>query len=121
METGEVDMHSFAFRALCGAVIRATQLLGSQPAFLFAGEHALGGGDGVPFGDGLRCTGGNVVRLGVSLPDANGEARWGPRLRAVGGWGAGDVRRFQVWFRDPTGPCGSGFNLTHGVEVAFST
>jgi len=30
----------------------------------------------------------------------------------------GDVlRRFQVWYRDLVGPCGSGFNPTNGVEV----
>jgi hypothetical protein len=39
----------------------------------------------------------------------------------MGGWASGDLRRFQTWYRDPTGsPCGAGFNLSHGVEVTFT-
>ena len=38
-----------------------------------------------------------------------------------GGWSSGDTRYFQVWYRDPIGgPCGSGFNLTSGVEATFA-
>jgi len=100
-------------------VFDASNLLPSQPALLFAGLNALGGGDGIPFGDGLRCVGGSVARLGVRTPDSGGGASWGPGLAASGGWGAGDVRRFQVWYRDPAGPCGGGFNLSHGLELVF--
>jgi hypothetical protein len=102
-------------------VFDATQLVAGQPALLFAGQAALAGGDGVPFGDGLQCAGGGVVRLGATIPNASGTAAWGPGLGATGGWSAGDVRYFQVWYRDPSppGPCGSGFNLTNGVEVSF--
>ena len=98
----------------------ASGLLPNQPALLFAGLNAVNGGAGTLFGDGLRCAGGNVVRLGVRVPDANGDAAWGPGLGAAGGWGAGDVRRFQAWYRDPQGsPCGTAFNLSNGVEVSF--
>jgi len=98
----------------------AANLLAAQPALLFAGENAVAGGDGIAFGDGLRCAGQNVVRLGVRIPDAGGGASWGPGLGALGGWGAGDVRRFQAWYRDPAlGPCATGFNLSNGVEVLF--
>ena len=100
----------------------ASQLLPSQPALLFSGLNAVNGGSGTVFGDGLRCAGGGVVRLGVGLPDANGSASWGGSgLAAIGGWAAGDTRHFQVWYRDPAGsPCGSGFNLSHGVAVTFT-
>lgn len=96
-------------------------MLPGQPALLFCGDDALNGGAGFPFGDGLRCAGNNVVRLGTMTPDANGEASWGPGLAAQGGWSAGDVRRFQAWYRDPAGSgvCGSAFNLSHGSEVTF--
>jgi hypothetical protein len=95
-------------------------LLASQPALLFSGENSINGGNGIAFGDGLRCAGTNVVRLGVQIPDGAGAASWGPGLGAMGGWIAGDIRRFQVWYRDPVGsPCGAGFNLTNGLEVAF--
>ncbi|MDP6990340.1 MAG: FG-GAP repeat protein [Planctomycetota bacterium] len=99
----------------------ASRLLPNQPALLFAGHNAVNGGSGISFGDGLRCAGGNVVRLGVRVPDPAGGARWGPGLAAMGGWSGGDLRRFQVWYRDPAGsPCGSGFNLSAGIEVAFT-
>jgi hypothetical protein len=95
-------------------------LIPDQPALLFVGHEALGGGAGLPFGDGLRCAGVSVVRLGVEPASQNGFAFWGPGLRAAGGWEAGDVRRFQAWYRDPLGsPCGSGFNLSQGVEASF--
>jgi len=73
----------------------------------------------VPFGDGLRCVGGTVKRLGAlqssggaviqfqdssSLPYANVQP--------------GDVRRFQMLYRDSV-PGGAGFNTTAALEVTF--
>ncbi|MDP6538666.1 MAG: zinc metalloprotease [Planctomycetota bacterium] len=96
-------------------------LLASQPALLFAGTASLNGGNGVSFGDGLRCAGGTVTRLGVEVPDASGQAIWGPGLGSSGGWSNGDTRYFQTWYRNPQGsPCGSGFNLTQGLSVSFT-
>jgi len=100
--------------------LESTNLIPSQPALLFAGVNAINGGNGIAFGDGLRCAGGSVVRLGVQIPDAGGTARWGPGLGALGGWNAGDTRYFQSWYRDPTvGPCGTGFNLSHALAATF--
>jgi len=95
------------------------QLPAGQPALLFAGEQAPGGGQGLAFGDGLRCAGGGIVRLGVSNASPDGLATFGPDLGALGGWSAGDLRRFQAWYRDPGGPCGSGFDLTNGLELTL--
>ena len=100
---------------------QATHLLPAESALLFAGLNATNGGEGLPFGDGLRCAGGSVVRLGVRVPDADGRAAWGPGLGSVGAWEAGETRRFQVRYRDPVGsPCGSGFNSSHGFEVELT-
>ncbi|MDP6540307.1 MAG: integrin alpha [Planctomycetota bacterium] len=99
----------------------ASGLLPGQPALLFSGMNAVNNGQGVAFGDGLRCAGGTVKRLGVRVPDSAGDASWGPGLAPLGEWGPGDVRRFQCWYRDPNGsPCGSNFNLSHGYEVTFT-
>jgi hypothetical protein len=99
----------------------STNLLGGQPALLFAGTQSLNSGNGVTFGDGLRCAGGSVTRLGVQTPNGSGQAAWGPGLGNAGGWSNGDTRYFQVWYRNPQGsPCGTGFNLTHGLSVSFT-
>jgi hypothetical protein len=93
-------------------------LIPGESALLFAGLVATGQGAGVFFGDGLRCAGGSVQRLGVRVPAVDGTAFWGPGLAAMGDFGAGDTRRFQIWYRDPTGsPCGAGFNLSNGYAV----
>jgi len=101
-------------------VFTGVQMVPSQPALLFAANNAVNGGDGLPFGDGLRCAGGALVRLGVKVANAVGTASWGPGLASTGGWLAGDTRRFQAWFRDPVlSPCSSFQNLTTGLEIDF--
>ena len=93
----------------------------NQPVLLFAANNEiLPSAPSFLFGDGFRCAGGFVKRLGVVNANSMGEASWGPNLQAAGGWGPGDIRRFQAWYRDPAGsPCGALFNLSNGVEVTF--
>lgn len=95
----------------------ADRLIPGQPVLLFRGGNAVNGGNGTVFGDGLRCVGGGVVRLGVRIPDANGRAQWD--LGSVMAPPLGQFLRYQGWYRDPAGGgvCGSGFNLTNGVEL----
>ncbi len=98
----------------------AQGLIRGQSALLFVGNQAAGGGAGTPFGDGLRCAGGGVQRLGVRQANGTGAASWGPNLSGAGAWAAGDTRVFQVWYRDPLASvCGAGFNLTQGLELSF--
>jgi FG-GAP repeat/FG-GAP-like repeat len=101
-------------------LMSAQNLVAGQPALLFAGLNQVQSGNGALFGDGLRCAGGSVKRLGVELPNGTGLATWGPGLAPLGAWSAGDTRRFQVWYRDPSSsPCGGVFNLSNGFEVNF--
>ncbi|HIG10027.1 MAG: hypothetical protein ABGY71_09505 [bacterium] len=101
-------------------IFNGSQMTPNQPGLLFAGLNAVALGVGTAFGDGLRCAGGSIVRLGVRTANAAGEATWGPGMGAIAGWQAGDTRHFQLWYRDPgAGPCGSGFNLTNGIEIGF--
>jgi len=102
-------------------VLYASQVIPAQPALLFAGLNAIHNGDGWPLSDGLRCAGGGAVRLGIALPAADGTAIWGPGLAQQGGFAPGDLRRFQTWYRDPSGgPCGTGANLSNGLEISFT-
>ncbi len=101
-------------------VFLAEGMLPSQPGLMFVGLNAVNGGFGSHFGDGLRCAGGAIIRLGVRMADGAGTAQWGPGLAGAGGWTSGDVRKFQLWYRDPGGsPCGNDFNLSNGVLVLF--
>lgn len=99
--------------------IQAQGLIPSGPAVLIAGLNLVGGGAGATFGDGLRCLAGGIVRSGVRIADAQGRASWGPGLVHLLGVPAGGTRRFQAWYRDPAGPCASGFNLSSALSVTF--
>jgi hypothetical protein len=96
-------------------VLLGRDLPPGQAALLFHGTTSLQ----VPFGDGLRCAGGSIRRAGIRFADGTGAAAWGPGLNGSTQWSMGDTRYFQGWFRDPGGPCGSGFNLTQALELVF--
>ncbi|MCB9916659.1 MAG: hypothetical protein H6828_16160 [Planctomycetes bacterium] len=100
-------------------VLRASGLPATQPALFFQGDAALA--SGAAFGDGLRCAVGGVVRLEVAPSNAQGELASSARVAVLGGASAGDVRRYQLFYRDPAGsPCGAGFNLSNGVELVWT-
>jgi len=101
-------------------VLQSTNLLPNQPCLFFQGNNAINGGDGILFGDGLRCAGGGVIRLQVRFPDSNGNAQTSLAIAEKGNCSAGDVKRYQNWYRDPIlSPCGSLFNLTNGYEISW--
>jgi hypothetical protein len=100
---------------------------GFDPALLFMG----GGTTQVPFGDGRLCvaSAGQMViqRYPAVLSDASGTAAFGPGLRThalshfprVGQLVPGTTWNFQVWFRDPAGPCATVTNLSNALSVTF--
>lgn len=95
----------------------ASGLLPGQLAILFEGSSVLALGNGVLFGDGLRCAGGQLRRMGYRVVSAGGNASW---LPGSGAWTPGDIRQFQVWYSDPQGsPCGSSFNTSNALEINF--
>jgi hypothetical protein len=95
-------------------------MIANQPGLYFQGDNAINSGSGVAFGDGLRCAGGGVIRLQVVFPDATGASATSIDVAAAGGVSAGDVKRYQIWYRDPnTSSCGAQFNLSQGLEVTW--
>ena len=40
-------------------------------------------------------------------------------LLGESGWDEDDHFAFQGWYRDPSGPCDTGFNLTNALDVVF--
>lgn len=101
-------------------VLQVSSSAPSQPGLFFQGEVELGGGDGIPFGDGLRCAGINVLRLQVAVANAAGDAASSLSISRTAGLAPGDVRYCQWWYRDPVpSPCGQGFNLSNGLAVTW--
>ncbi len=89
-------------------------------ALVYCGTLAANGGLGVPFGDGLRGAGGLTKRFHPYHTCSDGRFIWGPSLEFQAGWGAGDTRVFQAWYRNPGGPCGSTFNFSNAVRVTLA-
>jgi len=102
-------------------VFHAESSVPGQPGLFFQGDNAIMGGAGIPFGDGLRCVGGNVIRLEIVTADGGGQATSTVPVAATGHVAPGDVKRYQWWYRDPAGsPCGAGFNLSNGLEIIWA-
>jgi hypothetical protein len=108
--------------ALDGFFLTGTGMPNSA-ALYFQGTTQVAGGLGAPFGDGLRCAGGTVIRLVTRINTANGSSYpdvLDPPISIRGAIPAGGgTRTYQVWYRNQSGPCGSGHNLTNGVLVAW--
>ena len=83
----------------------------------------------VPFWDGWRCVGpGGLVLFRIAPPlvvDPSGSAdRWldlsqPPLSSGPGQVGLGETWNFQLWYRDPQGPGGTGANLSDALSATF--
>ncbi|MAF66993.1 MAG: hypothetical protein CMJ84_15220 [Planctomycetes bacterium] len=101
-------------------VLQGSGLVPGQPGLYFQGDNAINGGNGVTFGDGLRCAGQNIQRLQVRGADAGGDSETNISVSTQGGVSPGDTKHYQLWYRDPAGsPCGSTFNLTNGYTIVW--
>jgi hypothetical protein len=106
-------------------IFGATRLPANHSAILFMGGAQVF----VPFGDGVRTVGSSgtgMYRFPVHQSDAQGLLSYGPGLIALsqsfpaaGHITAGQTWNFQLWYRDPQGPCGGLTNFSNGVQVAF--
>lgn len=89
---------------------------------LFQGTTAQNVGLGSPFGDGLRCAGGSIVRI-ASVQASGGVAQYPqsgdlPIFERGGVAPSGGFRAYQVWYRNAASYCTSSvFNLTNGVAI----
>jgi hypothetical protein len=100
-------------------VLSAIGLQPNQPGLWFQANNAVNGGLGNAFGDGLRCAGGQIVRLGIMIADGAGGSVAPTGIGSA--LSAGDVKRYQLWYRNPGGsPCGTAFNLSNGYEIHWT-
>jgi hypothetical protein len=91
----------------------------------FMGGHAAN----LPFSDGRLCVSGGeagVFRYPPLSSGPFGSTQLGPGIVAGsqafppdGHVEPGSTWHFQTWYRDPSGPCGSGTNLSNAARVTF--
>lgn len=84
----------------------------------YVGNAATGG---VPFGNGVNCVTGSVLRFGVSTSDLLGGQAYQVDFDTYPGnqmSADGTPWYFQFWYRNPAGG-GAGFNTSNGVAVSF--
>ncbi|MFT7669706.1 MAG: hypothetical protein ACI8X5_002413 [Planctomycetota bacterium] len=86
------------------------------PGILYCGTIRLA----APFGDGIRCCGGNVRRIDLIFSDASGAGCSTVGIASTSGQGAGDTGCYQYWYRDPAGPCFQSFNLSNAYKVLWT-
>ncbi len=99
--------------------------MGNSSCLFFQGTTQVAAGAGAIFGDGLRCAGGNITRLGTkqvfggtaSFPGAGDPSIAVKGMIPVGG---GVTDYYQCWYRNAGPFCTSStFNLTNGIAVPW--
>jgi len=89
----------------------------------FQGTLQLAGGAGAVFGDGLRCAGGTVIRLGTKTNVGGSSSYPGGStpISIKGSNVAGNIRDYQGWYRNAQVFCTSAtFNLTNGIQITWA-
>jgi Tol biopolymer transport system component len=103
----------------------ATDTTPMTSVLFFQGTTQVAGGNGLPFGGGLRCVGGSVRRLGART-SSNGSSRYGflgsdTPISIQGAIPAGGAtRNYQATYRDHASTCGAPFNLSNGVTLTWT-
>ncbi len=93
----------------------------NSSALYFQGTTQTAGGAGSVFGDGLRCAGGSIARLGAEV-NVGGMSQYptggDAAISVKGAVGSVGTRTYQVWYRNAAAYCtASTFNLTNGCLV----
>ncbi|MCB9916052.1 MAG: hypothetical protein H6828_13060 [Planctomycetes bacterium] len=98
-------------------VLTATGLPSTAFCLIFQGDN----NNEAVFGDGIKCAGGTMVRMGTmqAVGGSVDTASMGVTVSVKGGVTAGDLRYYQGWYRDAAGPCGNFFNTTNGYEIQW--
>ncbi len=110
--------------ALDNLVLTTTQLPLNVQGMVYMGRSSR---RPTTFYDGLRCINLPVLRHATKSSGATGGFALGPgiaalslaRFGASGTISAGDTIYFQTWYRDSTGPCGTGSNVSSAIKVTF--
>ncbi|MBL8861853.1 MAG: hypothetical protein JNK02_07550 [Planctomycetes bacterium] len=100
-------------------VLNGTAMPANASALYFQGTAQLS----VVFGDGLRCVGGTVIRLGTKTNSGGASAYPGggdPSVSVRGLVTTPGIRHYQVWYRNAAAFCTpSTFNLSNGLSITW--
>ena len=108
-------------------VLQTTQMPGNVFGMFITG----GGSSNLPFGDGLLCVSPGTTGL-HRLPPTQQATPGGMMTKGPGiiaqtmNFPAGQEIQvgmtyyFQTWYRNPPGPCGSGWNMSNAIEITFT-
>jgi hypothetical protein len=120
---GALRANGFASIAQDTLSLQLGDLPPTTSVLFFQGTTAANGGAGSVFGDGLRCAGGSVVRLGTRVTSAGSAmlpSLGSASLHVAGGVTSPGSRTYQGWFRNSASFCTpSTFNLTNGATLAW--
>lgn len=103
-------------------VLGGSQMPSNSPVLYFQGTLQMNSGIGTAFGDGLRCAGGQVTRLGTTINSVLGASQYPsgaqPSVSVRGGVMAPGSRTYQAWYRNAASFCTpAGFNTTNGWQI----
>jgi Tol biopolymer transport system component len=106
------------------SVVLTGTLMPNSSALYFQGTTDTGGGSGIVFGDGLRCVGGNIIRLGTKM-NTGGSSHYpsagDPPVSVRGVVTVPGERTYQIWYRNAASFCSAAtFNLTNGVRFSWT-
>jgi hypothetical protein len=121
---GKLEASGLASVTNDSIVVTGTQLPNSTCLY-FQGTTQQAGGLGSQFGDGLRCAGGVIIRLGTKTNVAGtsqypvgSDAPISVKGAVPGG---GATRTHQCWYRNAAAFCTvSTFNLTNGISIVWA-
>lgn len=107
------------------SLVLAGDELSNSVVVLFQGTSQQNGGAGAVFGDGLRCAGGSVLRIGYSATAGGAMSYPGPGQQPVSVRGAipaaGGARGYQIWYRNVANYCtAQPYNLSNGLWIVWT-
>jgi hypothetical protein len=106
------------------SVLLSGSQMANSSALFYQGTTQTTGGLGAPFGDGLRCASGSVIRLGIEQNVAGASHFPGagnPAVSVKGQIAAPGTRTYQVWYRNAAAFCNpETFNLTNGWSLTWT-
>ncbi len=117
----------FASVSVDTLVLQGSGMTPTSSVLYFQGTAIVNSASGSVFGDGLRCAGGFVIRLGIGTNQGGASSYPGvagdPPISVKGQIpiAGGVTRHYQAWFRDAANFCSTSvFNLTNGVTVTWA-